>query len=508
MCYSEKEYYNLLYTFTLLSNFIRPKSTVKQFKVDITRLEEIINKKIPEVWKGNAPEDIFELYADFKAEYERFRNYILYDKLIGKNIVALGGGFSSGKSSFLNGLMGKPVLPSDIDPSTSVPTYIVKGDKHEVIGINIFDSKVGMQPKEIKKVAKGFGKIEDDDEKIITEAVNLGHILKSIIFSTTLHAYDNIAFLDTPGYSKADSEKYSIKTDEQIARGQLNSSNYILWFVPAELGLRDTDIKFIKTLRKDIPKLFIVSKADKKNLAELTEIVEIIKEKLDKNIDYIGIITFSSRPDQISEKGSRNLIDTDLQRLKNQLQEWNQQKYQSNFAKNFKRLFVRCKEYYESEIEEKSFDVVRLNKSLMNLAKYLDDKEILEPLQVMVNEKNKDVIELKKINHNLKKLQSEFFTEIKIVSDKVGIEMPEPSEIDLIVEDSRDPLHIFEEYNKINGNQVNDGLVESLRETFAGIKPVINNCPGGSEYKNELLKILLENCNIKPEDIRLPHLLK
>ena len=28
-----------------------------------------------------------------------------------------------------------------------------------------------------------------------------------------------------------DSEKYSAKTDEQISRGQLNSSNYILWFV-------------------------------------------------------------------------------------------------------------------------------------------------------------------------------------------------------------------------------------------------------------------------------------
>ena len=505
MCYSEEQNKKLLYNFKLLSNVIRPKSTTKQFKADLSRLEEIINKKIPEVWKGNAPEDIFELYSDFKAEYERFQDYILYDKLIGKNIIALGGGFSSGKSSFLNGLMGKSVLPSDIDPSTSVPTYIVKGDKHEVIGINVFDSKVGMQPKDIKKVAYGFGEIEEDDDKKITDAVTLGHILESIFFSTTLHAYDNLAFLDTPGYSKADSEKYSIKTDEQIARGQLNSSNYILWFVPAEAGnIKQADIEFIKTLRKDIPKLFIVSKADKKTTEDLTKIIAKIKETLDlKKIDYVDVIAFSSKPEQISEKKSKDFINSDFKRLKVQLEEWNQQKYQSNFAKNFKRLFVRCKEYYEGEIEEKSFDVERLNKSLMNLAKYLEDKEILEPLQVMVNEKNKDVIELKSINQNLKKLQTDFFTEIKLVSDIVGIEMPEPSEIDLIVEDIRDPLQIFEGYNKENGIQVDNSLVDLLQDMFSGIEPVINNCPGGSEYKSELLNILLENCNIKPEDIRL-----
>lgn len=113
----------------------------------------------------------------------------------------------------------------------------------------------------------------------MTDAVTLGHVLENIFFSTPLHKYDNIAFLDTPGYSKPDSEKYSAKTDEQIARGQLNSSNYILWFVQADAGtITEEDIKFIKTLREDIPKLIIVNKADKKNLKDLQSIME--KSKL------------------------------------------------------------------------------------------------------------------------------------------------------------------------------------------------------------------------------------
>lgn len=265
MDYDEEMYKKLNKNFELLCSIIQQPSMEKEEEFDLSKIETIIEKKIPVALKENAPEDFYELYTDFRSEYEKFRDFILYDKLIGKNIVALGGGFSSGKSSFLNSLMGKSVLPADIDPSTSVPTYIVKGEKHEVMGINVFDAKIYMQPRDIRKIAHGFGKIGNDDEEELTDEITLGHVLESIFFATSLHQYDNIAFLDTPGYSKPDSGKYSVKTDEKIARRQLNSSNYILWFIQADAGtITEEDIKFIKTVREDIPKLFVVNKSDKK----------------------------------------------------------------------------------------------------------------------------------------------------------------------------------------------------------------------------------------------------
>lgn len=282
MVYDEEVYEKLVGNFELLCNIIRQNTGASQLKVDLSKIEEIINKKIPDALGKNAPEDFYELYTDFKSEYEKFRDFILYDKLIGKNIVAFGGGFSSGKSSFLNALMGKQVLPADIDPSTSVPTYIVRGEKHEVMGINVFDTKVQMQPRDIRKIAHGFGEVEDEDAEKVTDGVTLGHVLDNIFFSTPLHKYESIAFLDTPGYSKPDSEKYSAKTDEQISRGQLNSSNYILWFVQADAGtITEEDIKFIKTLREDIPKLIIVNKADKKNVNDLKDIIAKIRSTLE-----------------------------------------------------------------------------------------------------------------------------------------------------------------------------------------------------------------------------------
>lgn len=505
MKYNEEVYEKLLANYELLSHIIRQNAAGPQLSVDLSKIEAIINKKIPDTLKKNAPEDFYELYTDFKSEYEKFRDFILYDKLIGKNIVALGGGFSSGKSSFLNALMGKTVLPADIDPSTSVPTYIVSGDKHNVMGINVFDTRVQMQPKDIKRIAHGFGEVEDDDDEKVSDAVTLGHVLENIFFSTPLHKYENIAFLDTPGYSKPDSEKYSAKTDEQIARGQLNASSYILWFVQADAGtITEEDIKFIKTLREDIPKLIIVNKADKKNLSDLTDIIAKIKSTLDiKGVRYVDVFAFTSRVEQVADEELRAFISEDTARIKRQIDVWNNHTYESNFARNFKIIFVRCKEFYEDEIEEESRKLTRLNTSITKLMAEDIDSEILEPLQAMVREIQKNVNELKAIGKQLQALQDEFFTEIKFISDIVGIAMPEPSEIDLLQDKVKNPMQLIEEYKREKGIQTDPSMVDMLQSVFEGIKPVINKHAGGSEYRDELLEVIKSFCEIKSSDIRI-----
>jgi GTP-binding protein EngB required for normal cell division len=505
MAYDEEVYEKLVGNFELLCNIIRQNTDAGKLKVDLSKIEEIINKKIPDTLKKYAPEDFYELYTDFKSEYEKFRDFILYDKLIGKNIIALGGGFSSGKSSFLNALMGKQVLPADIDPSTSVPTYIVRGEKHEVLGINVFDTKVQMQPRDIRKIAHGFGELEDDDDEKVTDAVTLGHVLENIFFSTPLHKYDNIAFLDTPGYSKPDSEKYSAKTDEQIARGQLNSSNYILWFVQADAGtITEEDIKFIKTLREDIPKLIIVNKADKKNVADLKDIIAKIRSTLDlKGIRYLDVFAFTSKMDQVEDDDLRDFIETSTKGIKKQIENWNSQVYESSFARNFKLIFVRCKDFYEDEIDEESRKLTRLNTSITRLSAEDIDSEILEPLQLLVKDAQKNVNGLKGISKKLKELQDEFFTEIKFISDVVGIAMPEPSEIDLLQDKVQNPLELIEEYKKQKGIQTDSTVVDMLQSMFEGIVPVINKSAGGSEYKNELLDVIMTVCDVKPDDIHI-----
>ncbi|GAA7034485.1 hypothetical protein ID0178_01670 [Helicobacter pylori] len=58
-----------------------------------------------------------------------------YPRLFHKNMVAVGGGFSTGKSTFLNKLLDlKLKLPEDINPTTAIPIYCLKGEREVLMG--------------------------------------------------------------------------------------------------------------------------------------------------------------------------------------------------------------------------------------------------------------------------------------------------------------------------------------------------------------------------------------
>ena len=133
---------------------------------------------------------------------------------------------------------------------------------------------------------------------------------------------------------------------------------------------------------------------------------------------------------------------------------------------------------------------------------------MLEPLQLMVKEAQRNVNELKDISKKLKELQNEFFTEIKYIADVVGIAMPEPSEIDLLQDKGQNPLQLIEEYKKKNGIKTDRNLVAMLRDTFDGIEPVINKRAGGSAYRNELLDVILSVGHVEPKDIHINDVFK
>lgn len=505
MSYDDETYDELKANFELLESIISPKAASVKSGIDLSNVEEIINKKIPDALRKSAPENAYTLYEDFKAEYSRFKDFILYDKLIGKSVVALGGGFSSGKSSFLNSLLGEDILPADLDPSTSVPTYIISGEEEGAVGINVFDAKVSLYIDDLKYIAHGFGKIDDEDGNK-TEPVTLGHILESIFCTMYSQPYEGIAFLDTPGYSKPDSEQYSAKTDENIARRQLNSSNYILWFVQADAGtITDADIDFIKTLNDSIPILIVLNKADRKVLKDLKLIIEKIRQTLMlKGVRTEGVLAFTSRMDQIEDEDQRKFIADDIEKLKKHLTKWNGQKYVSNFARNFKRLFMKCREFYEEEIKDDKRKLSQLNTSLTLLSAQDIDDEPLHPLRSMVQDLKEHINEVTDIRDYLKGLQDDFFREIKFIADKVNISMPEPSEIDLIKEERDDnPKALLEKYMRDNGIKTGDSIKELLNNSFKDLRPKAGSIFKRMEEKTEMVNLMEKACDIKPDNIHL-----
>lgn len=462
----------------LLKRIVTPNQGKENLPVDISRVEKIIKEEIPNALEKQAPANFPELYFDFEYVYSRFYDFLLFDKLIGKNVVALGGSFSSGKSSFLNSLMGKSVLPAKISPSTSVPTYLISGEDINAFGINEFDAKVPLTLPDIKAIAHGFGA---SDEEANNEGITLGHLLRSLFIATPLVTYKHIAFLDTPGYSKADSASYSARTDEKIAHVQLNSSSHILWFVPADAGITTEDINFLQGLDRDIPKLIIITKADKAPSPEaLSKVKEKVKSTLDmRGVPYEDVLTFTMR--------KKFACDSDA--IKEYLNKLDESQTQADFAHSFKKLFVGCRNYYDDSIDSDNLSLSRINQALTLVGDNADVNGYLSSLAANTKE---HITSLKGARESLRKLQQEFFAEIKIVADKVNIYMPEPSKIDLVQGETTDPAAVVHSILQKRNLSVNPATLESMRRKLAEITPKINDLSGGTNYKQTLVAMLKE----------------
>ena len=473
------EYEELNNNFNLVKKIIKQNESIINSE-QLNNIEKIIDKDLPNTIKKTAPVNFPDIYFDFKYEYDKFKEFILYNQLIGKNIVALGGGFSSGKSSFLNSILKQKLLPASIDPSTSVPTYIVNDESEYVYGINIFNNEVKLDKCDLKSICHGFGEMTDENDDVTEEEVKLGHILNSIFLATPTQIYKHIAFLDTPGYSKPDTNTYSIKTDEKIAKAQLNSSNFILWFIQGEDGtIKQDDIDFLSKLKKEIPKLIIINKADKLTNSSINDVKKQVKEILDlKGIMYIDVLSYSRKKTD----------EYDSEKIKYYLTRWNNEIYECNFARNFKILFVKCKNYYDDLISTESKRLNRLNTSLT----FSENDVVTECLSSLINEIKRHLNELKEDKKNLKKLQDEFFTEIKIVSDKFGIEMPEPSEIDLIQDKIQNQIEEIKKYKEKNNIKSNPNISIKIIELMSNVNAVINEEAGGWNHKNKIYKSIKE----------------
>ena len=64
MTCDEETYGQLVEHFELLCNIIGQSQKEKDLKADLSRLEDMIHRQIPDTLKHNAPEDFYELYTE------------------------------------------------------------------------------------------------------------------------------------------------------------------------------------------------------------------------------------------------------------------------------------------------------------------------------------------------------------------------------------------------------------------------------------------------------------
>lgn len=446
----------IIWNYNQLREIVKDHSDEKDSIDSILRpFRQMVREEIPELLKKSAPANIYELLGDLQAVYEALKDFMVYRSLIRKNIVGLGGGFSSGKSSFLNAMLGAgEVLPENINPSTSVPTYIVNGQKNTVKGINVFHTCMDLDLWSINAISHGFGAVGTEEE--VTKPVELGHILRNLILETSYQKYKNLAFLDTPGYSKPDEKGYSDKTDAAIARRQLNTVNYILWFLPVSEGgsLPDSDVQFLKTLDLNIPVTIICSKAKRRTESQRGEIKTVIQRQVaEQGLSIKDVLFFDTEvPQQL-----------DAQRIFELFTRWNQKAYDGTaFSREFKCFFFQIDRHFDGEIQEAGRRLNRLNQALV----YMDcSPRILDGMNALVLETEQEIQKLKQSRKRMKEIEFRLFGELKKLSDLYGFEFQIPTQREFLNEKHG---QVAEE-NKEKRRQFMAGktkLVSKIKERF------------------------------------------
>ncbi len=208
-----------------------------------------------------------------------------YPSLFQKTIVAVGGGFSAGKSTFLNNLLGlKLKLPEDMNPTTAIPTYCLKGQKEVLMG---FSQNGGMVE---------LPHLTFDHQFLKSLGFNLKEIMPFMLLSAPSVPFEFLCFIDTPGYNSAN-QGYT-GGDEQASKESLKHAKHILWLVSCERGgIESDDLEFLQELYKEEGKqVFIVlSRADRRTKSQLEEVAIKIRGTLkDHGIEFLGICAYSA----------------------------------------------------------------------------------------------------------------------------------------------------------------------------------------------------------------------
>ena len=276
---------------------------------------------------------------EFAYEMENFYKFCMLPELADKVIVGIGGAFSAGKSSFLNGILGRKILSVEIDPTTSIPTYLIHGEHQKIKAVLKNAQQQDLSLEQFKSLTHHV----EQELYELTENIDL------ILLNQPEQQWSHLAFLDTPGYSNHEDIEQGM-CDAHIAKVQLNDAQCLIWLISADQGvISQSDIEFLKIIRSDIPKLVVISRADKKSPNDLNEIKKLTQYTLAQHqIDVIDVLAFSARQ-------PRNF---DRDRLDQFLVQWSSEHQESRIIENFNQYFEAMKKHLtnkEGEIEIERF---------------------------------------------------------------------------------------------------------------------------------------------------------
>ena len=178
--------------------------------------------------------------------------------------VAVFGRFKAGKSSFLNHLTGRAVLPIGVVPLTAVITRLRFGAS-ERAEVRFVDGKNKEIPLGEIGLYVGEDRNPNNEKKVASVEVEL----------PALKPLDPLQFVDTPGLGSA------FAHNTEATRGWLPNVGAALVAISSDAPLSERDLELLEELRRHTPKVvLLLTKADLLTAPQRAEVLNFVRQQL------------------------------------------------------------------------------------------------------------------------------------------------------------------------------------------------------------------------------------
>ncbi len=196
--------------------------------------------------------------------------------------VAILGQFKAGKSSFINSLVGKDILPIGVIPVTTVITRLRYGPEEKAI-ITYFDGKVSETV--LDNVDEYISELKNQANKKNVEVVD--------IELPSLEAYNGLRFVDTPGLGSV------FRYNTEMSEDWLPKVGCAIVTISSDRPLSENDLNLIRELMDYTPRVvLLLSKVDLLSEEQQLQVVRFFKDTLKREFNKeFQILTYSTVKD-------------------------------------------------------------------------------------------------------------------------------------------------------------------------------------------------------------------
>lgn len=210
-----------------------------------------------------------------------------------RTIVGIVGGFSSGKSEFINSFIHDPEvrLAVGMQPVTAIPSYVLATDERMIRGYSANGGHINLDVDFYKSISHAFINSFSFDLKSLMPFMCVGVQMNP-------ECFNNICFIDTPGYNPPATAAEHSQGDKRTAIQFAQQSDAIIWLIGLDSNgtVPDSDLDFIQEIGVEQRLVYVVlTKADLKSDDDIEDIMDDVLDVLEsEGIAVVGVSAYSS----------------------------------------------------------------------------------------------------------------------------------------------------------------------------------------------------------------------